>query len=83
MTVKGKINRKFISALLASIVLNISAGIPNVVNAENTHTLDTQDSEKIEPEVCFFTKKQIIEDIDYVLDTIKVRYPGWRLNTNG
>jgi len=77
----GKINNKFISGSLASIAIltGTGVGIPNKVNAANTSVTsvsDTQKSNKIEQSADFFTKQQVIEDIDYAMDTIKKYHLG-------
>lgn len=81
MIAGGKINNKFIAGSLASLAILISAGvgIPNKVNAVNTSVTfvsDTQKSNKIDQAANFFTKQQVIEDINYVMDTIKKYHVG-------
>lgn len=81
MVAGGKINSKFISSFLASLVVLISAGIgiPDKVNAADVPVVsisEIQKSKEIEQASKCFTKQQVIQDVDYVMDTIKKCHVG-------
>ncbi len=81
MVAGGKINNKFISSSLASLVMLTSAGtgIPNKVNAADGSAASVSSIQKLneteQASECF-TREQVIQDIDYVMDTIKKYHAG-------
>lgn len=77
MILNTKINNKLTSGFLASLVMlsGVCVSIPNNVSAASTF-LNTQESNKGTQEVDFFTKLQVIEDIDYVMSTVKKIHAG-------
>lgn len=77
MILNTKINNKLTSSFLASLVMlsGVGVSVSNNVSAATT-VLNNQKSDKSTQEVDFFTKQQVIEDIDYVMSTIKKIHVG-------
>lgn len=81
MVAGGKINNKFVSGSLASLLILTNAGrnTPNNVNAADVSAVSVSDIQKLnqtERASEHFTRQQVIQDINYVIDTIKKCHVG-------
>lgn len=70
----GKLDNKFLSGSLASLMMLTGTGLNSNVHAEKApsqnYTLSVNQNTQTD-EIKYFTKEQVIEDINYTLDTIK------------
>lgn len=81
MVTGGKVNNKFISCYLASLLIltNASISASNKVNAFDTAVMSVsniQKSKEAEQASECFTRQQVIHDINFVINTIKKWHVG-------
>ncbi len=77
----GKMNNKFLASSLASLAILTSTGINTNINIKATNNpatsiSDVQKSDENKQVVEYFTKQQVIEDIDYVMNKVKNSHVG-------
>ena len=70
----GSLNNKFLAGSLASLMMLTGTGLSSNVHAEKApsqnYTVSVNQNTQTD-EIKYFTKEQVIEDINYTLDTIK------------
>ncbi len=79
MIAGGKMNNRFLASSLAAISLLTGTGMttnPKVYASDPPPTSISQKLQQSSQEVQYFTKQQVIEDIDYVMDTLLKNHVG-------
>lgn len=79
MIAGGKMNNRFLASSLAAISLLTGTGMttnPKVYASDPPPTSISQKLQQSIQEVQYFTKQQVIEDIDYVMDTLLKNHVG-------
>lgn len=67
----GSLNNKFLAGSLASLMMLTGTGLTTNIHAEKVPSQGYAVNVNQNDEIKYFTKEQVIEDINYTLDTIK------------